>query len=149
MKTCLLISLLLIAALAAAQDYDLVILNARVMDPASKLDAVRNVGIRAGVIRAVSAQPLRGKTTLDAKGLVLAPGFIDLHSHGQDAENYRAKAMDGVTMALEMEVGVADVDRWYAEREGKALIHYGAAVGHIPLRMALMGDKGEFLPTGP
>jgi N-acyl-D-aspartate/D-glutamate deacylase len=149
MRKLLLFPLILCAALAAAQDYDLVILNARVMDPASKLDAVRNVGIRGGVIRAVSAQALRGKSTLDARGLVLAPGFIDLHSHGQDAENYRAKAMDGVTMALEMEVGVADIDRWYAEREGKALIHFGAAVGHIPIRMAMMGDKGEFLPSGP
>src|SRR5579859_4920263 len=146
MKTRMLFPLLLFAALAAAQDYDLVILNARVMDPASKLDAVRNVGIRGGVIRAVSAQPLRGKSTLDARGLVLAPGFIDLHSHGQDAENYRYKAMDGVTTALELEIGVADIDRWYAERQGKALINYGATIGHVPTRMQLMHDSGTFLP---
>jgi N-acyl-D-aspartate/D-glutamate deacylase len=134
---------------AAAQDFDLVILHGRVLDPETKLDAVRHVGVRGGVIRAVSARPLRGKITLDARGLAVAPGFIDLHSHGQDAENYRAKAMDGVTTALEMEVGVGDIDRWYGEREGKALIHYGAAIGHIPVRMALMGDPGGLLPSGP
>jgi len=150
MKRTTILSLLLsLTVLAAAQDYDLVILNGRVMDPETRLDAVRNVGITGGVVRAVSERPLRGKVTLDARGLVVAPGFIDLHSHGQDAENYRAKAMDGVTMALEMEVGVGDIDRWYAEREGKALIHYGATVGHIPLRMAMMGDKGSLLPSGP
>jgi N-acyl-D-aspartate/D-glutamate deacylase len=79
---------------------------------------------------------------------VVAPGFIDLHQHGQDDENYRAKAHDGVTTALELEVGAADIDPWYAEREGKAVINYGASVGHIPVRMAVMHDPGQFLPSG-
>src|ERR1039458_1975403 len=97
----------------SAQQYDLVIRNGRVIDPESGLDAVRHLGISAGKIQAVSAAPLEGRATIDATGLVVAPGFIDLHSHGQDTENYRYKAMDGVTTALEMEVGVADVDAWY------------------------------------
>jgi N-acyl-D-aspartate/D-glutamate deacylase len=143
------VALLLAASLASAQTYDLVIANGRVIDPETKLDAVRNVGISGGVIRAVSETPLSGRATIDAKGLVVAPGFIDLHSHGQDAENYRYKAMDGVTTALELEVGVADVNAWYAEREGRSLINFGATVGHIPLRMKLMKDPGEFLPSGP
>ena len=133
-----------------AQDasYDVVITNGTVMDPESGLQAVRAVGISGGKIRAISSSPLKGKQTIDAKGLVVAPGFIDLHQHGQDDENYRAKAHDGVTTALELEVGVADIDRWYAEREGKAVINYGASVGHIPARMAVMHDPGQFLPSG-
>lgn len=133
-----------------AQDasYDLVIINGRVMDPESGLDAVRSVGISGGKIRALSSRALKGKQTIDAKGLVVAPGFIDLHQHGQDDENYRAKAHDGVTTALELEVGVADIDRWYGEREGKAVINYGASVGHIPVRMAVMHDPGQLLPSG-
>jgi N-acyl-D-aspartate/D-glutamate deacylase len=79
---------------------------------------------------------------------VVAPGFIDLHSHGQDQENYRLKAMDGVTTALELEVGTGDVDRWYSEREGKGLINFGVSVGHIPVRMRVMRDPGTFLPSG-
>ena len=135
---------------ASAQDnvLDLVIANGRVMDPESGLDAVHNVGIRDGKIVTISTGALKGKQTIEAKGLVVAPGFIDLHQHGQDAENYRAKAADGVTTALELEVGVADVDRWYAEREGKALIHYGASAGHIPARMVVMHDPGQLLPSG-
>jgi N-acyl-D-aspartate/D-glutamate deacylase len=132
----------------ANEKYDVVIANGRVMDPESGLDAVRNVGIRGGKIRAISAGALQGKTTIDAKGLVVAPGFIDLHQHGQDAENYAAKAADGVTTALELEVGVADVDSWYAEREGKSLINYGASAGHIPARMVVMHDPGQLLPSG-
>jgi len=128
--------------------YDVVIVNGRVMDPESGLDGVRNVGISGGKIRAISGGVLKGKQVIDAKGLVVAPGFIDLHQHGQDAENYAAKAHDGVTTALELEVGVADVDPWYGERKGKALINFGASVGHIPVRMAVMHDPGQFLPSG-
>src|SRR5229473_6394940 len=103
------------------ETYDLVIASGRVMDPESGLDAVRNVGIRGGKIAVISVGPIIGKQTIEAGGLVVAPGFIDLHQHGQDAENYAVKAADGVTTVLELEVGVADVDGWYREREGKAL----------------------------
>ncbi len=130
------------------ETYDLVVADGRVMDPESGLDAARNVGIRDGKIRLITSSPLKGKQAIDAKGLVVAPGFIDLHQHGQDAENYAAKAADGVTTALELEVGVADVDKWYAEREGKALINYGASIGHIAVRMVVMHDPGGLLPSG-
>jgi len=85
---------------------------------------------------------------IDARGLVVSPGFIDLHQHGQDDENYRFKAMDGVTTALELEVGTGFVDLWYAQREGKSLINYGVSAGHIAARMAAMHEPVEFLPTG-
>ena len=128
--------------------YDLVVASGRVMDPESGLDAVRNVGIRGGKIAVISVGPIIGKRMIEAGGLVVAPGFIDLHQHGQDAENYAVKAADGVTTALELEVGVADVDRWYGEREGKARINFGASAGHIPVRMAVMHDPGGLLPSG-
>jgi N-acyl-D-aspartate/D-glutamate deacylase len=134
----------------AADDdkYDVVIANGRLMDPESGLDAVRNVGIGGGRIRAISANPLQGKTTIDANGLVVAPGFIDLHEHGQEAKNYQFQAHDGVTTSLELEAGTADVAGWYAKREGKSLINFGVSIGHIPVRMKVMHDPGTFLPTG-
>ena len=128
------------------QTFDLVILHGRVMDPESGLDAARNVGINGSRIAAITEDDIRGRKTIDARSLVVAPGFIDLHSHGQDAENYRYKAMDGVTTALELEIGVPDIDRWYAERQSKALINYGATIGHVPTRMRLLRDSGTFLP---
>jgi N-acyl-D-aspartate/D-glutamate deacylase len=130
------------------QKYDEVIANGRVMDPESGLDAVRNVGISSGKIRAISSSPLQGKTSMDAKGLVVAPGFIDLHEHGQEPKNYQFQAHDGVTTSLELEVGTADVAGWYAKREGKSLINFGVSVGHIPVRMKVMHDPGGMLPTG-
>src|SRR5271169_5776902 len=136
-----------VSVAASAQQYDLVINHGRVMDPETGLDAIRNVAVQDKKIVAISTDAMHGKTVIDATGLVVAPGVIDLHSHGQDAENYRYKAMDGVTTALELEKGVWPVAPWYAEREGKALINYGAAIGHIPVRMRVMRDPGSFLPT--
>ncbi len=131
-----------------ATQYDTVIAGGRVLDPESGLDAVRNVGIRGGSVEAVTEAALNGRKTVDAAGMVVCPGFIDLHSHGQDAENYRIQAMDGVTTALELELGTDDVDRWYADREGKSVINYGVSAGHIPVRMSVMRDPGDFLPVG-
>ncbi len=136
------------AAPNGAETYDVVIANGRVMDPESGLDAVRNVGIRGGKIATISAELLQGKQTIDAKGLVVAPGFIDLHEHGQEPRNYEFQAHDGVTTSLELEAGTADVDQWYARREGKSLINFGVSVGHIPVRMRVMKDAGTFLPVG-
>jgi N-acyl-D-aspartate/D-glutamate deacylase len=138
----------LLPSSSANQAYDVVILNGRVIDPESRLDAVRNIGISGGTIKAVTTARLNGRTVIDAKDLVVSPGFIDLHQHGQNEENYRFKAMDGVTTALELEVGTGDIDRWYAERDGKTLINYGASIGHLAARMAAMRDPVEFLPSG-
>ena len=132
----------------AAQDYDLVVLNGRVIDPESGLDAIRNIGVRAGSIVAISDRPLAGQQQIDANGLVVAPGFIDLHSHGQTDETYRCQVLDGVTTAFELEVGTADVDAWYRERDPERLINYGVSVGHIPVRIAVLHDPSTFLPSG-
>src|SRR5947208_9986011 len=85
------------ASRAFAQQYDLVLEGGRVMDPETGMDAVRNVGIRDGKIVRISSEPLSGRRVVPAKGLVVAPGFIDLHEHGQEMESQRVKALDGVT----------------------------------------------------
>jgi dihydroorotase len=133
---------------AANPSYDVVIANGRVMDPETGLNALRNVGITGGKIAAISAASLTGKTMIDAKGLVVAPGFIDLHEHGQEPRNYQFQAHDGVTTSLELELGTDDIGSWYAAREGKSLINFGVSIGHIPVRMNVLHDTGTFLPTG-
>jgi N-acyl-D-aspartate/D-glutamate deacylase len=132
----------------AAQNYDLVVANGRVIDPESGLDAIRHLGLSGGKVVAISETPLGGQQQIDAKGLVVSPGFIDLHSHGQTDETYRCQALDGVTTAFELEVGAADIDRWYAERDPGRLINYGVSVGHIPVRIAVLHDPSTFLPSG-
>ena len=129
--------------------FDTAINNGRVIDPASGLDATRSLGITNGVITAISPAPLRAKKIIDAKGLVVSPGFIDLHCHGQNDENYKYKARDGVTTALELEIGVSPMKKWIDDRRGKAVVHYGASVGHVPARMAATNDTSDWLPAGP
>ncbi len=142
--TACLVALFVAVSTAHAQraPFDLVIRGGRVIDPESHLDAVRDVGIRGGKVAAISAATLQGRSVIDARGLVVSPGFIDLHAHGQDDENYRLFALDGVTTALELEAGTADVPAFYAARDGKALINYGAAASHIKARMAVLHDGG-------
>jgi N-acyl-D-aspartate/D-glutamate deacylase len=137
---------LALPASAAEESFDLVLRRGRVIDPESRLDGVRDIGIRAGVIRAISTEPLAGKTSIDLEGQVVAPGFIDLHQHAMNPEDAMLKAQDGVTTVAELEVGAADIDAWYAAREGKFPIHYAVSVGHIPCRMSVMGDRPDFLP---
>jgi len=117
---------------------DVVLVNGRVLDPETNLDAVRSVGIRAGRIVSVSSNIPTARDTVDVKGLVVAPGFIDLHSHGQDSVNYKFLARDGVTTALELELGTYPVAPWYAERQGKALINFGVSASHPGARRAML-----------
>jgi N-acyl-D-aspartate/D-glutamate deacylase len=86
---------------ALGETYDVVISRGVVMDPESGLDAVRNVGISDGSIRVISTASLSGKRNIDARGLVVEPGFIDVHEHGQEPRNYQFQAHDGVTTSLE------------------------------------------------
>jgi len=133
----------------AADTYDLVIANGRVMDPESKLDAVRHVGIRAGRIQAISEIPLQGTKVVDAANHVVAPGFVDLHEHGQQEESYAMMARDGVTSAFELEVGTSDVAAWYDARKAGQIVNFGVSVGHVPARMKVLGDPGKgLLPAG-
>ncbi len=133
----------------ATRDFDLVISNGRVIDPESGLDGVRSVGIRDGRIVAIVDGVLSGARTIDATGHVVSPGFIDLHEHGQSEEAYSFMVRDGVTTALELEVGTPDIVGFYAEREGGQIVNYGASIGHIGVRMEILGDPGEgILPAG-
>jgi N-acyl-D-glutamate deacylase len=109
-------------------NYDIVILGGRVIDPETKLDAIKNVGILNGKIVAITQQKITGKKIIDAKGLVVAPGFIDLHSHGQSIAADRMQAFDGVTTALELENGILPIGDWYKNQSKSGrVLNYGAS----------------------
>lgn len=154
MRNLLLVLCLAFAAtLVAAQQYDLVLERGRVLDPETHLDAVRNVGIRDSKIARITDAPLSGRRVIHASGLVVAPGFIDLHQHGQDLVSQRLKAFDGVTTALEMEIGAPDVTQFLNSKQGHSLIHYGATASHVAARALIFGTPlpdGTILPqSGP
>jgi len=121
-----------------AEQYDLVLQGGRVMDPETRLDAVRQVGIRGDRIVEISERTLQGREVVDVSGFVVAPGFIDLHSHGQTNKANEFQAHDGVTTALELEGGKGFLRQWLASREGKALINFGASVSQATGRWMAM-----------
>ena len=122
--------------------HDVVYLGARAIDPETGLDAVRNIAIDDDRIVAVTAAPLKGRRTIDARGLIAAPGFIDLHSHAGNQETAGYQAKDGVTTRLELEIGAYPVRRWYEVRQGRELLNFGTSVGHTRVRYFLQKGGG-------
>jgi N-acyl-D-aspartate/D-glutamate deacylase len=141
------------SATVSAQQYDLVLEGGRVMDPETGLDGVRNVGIHDGKIVRIASEALSGRRVVHASGLVVAPGFIDLHQHAQGMASQRVKALDGVTTALELEIGAPDVAQFLKAKEGRSLINYGTSASQVAARSLVFGaplPETEILPrTGP
>jgi N-acyl-D-aspartate/D-glutamate deacylase len=138
-----------LTTIAVGQQYDLVIEGGRVIDPETGLDGVRNVGVRDGKIVRVTSEALSGRRVVHAGGLVVAPGFIDLHQHGQEMASQRVKALDGVTTALELEIGAPDVAQFLKSKEGHSLIHYGTSASHVAARAAVFGAPLPAEVIGP
>lgn len=134
---------------ACASPYDLVVSGGRIIDPASGTDRIADLAIAYGEIVKISEEPLRGREVIVANGMVVAPGFIDLHRHVMNRSAMELAVRDGVTTAFDLEIGAADVDQWYASRAGGQLINYGVSAGHIPARMQVMEDEGTTVPDGP
>ncbi len=128
----------------SAQDiqrsYDVVIANGRAMDPESGLDATRHVGINGGKIVAISETPLAGDLDIDATGLVIAPGFIDIHNHSPTPLGFAYQAQDGVTTSLDLEIGSFPINAYGSLIRDRAILNYGAPAGYMQSRMAAMSD---------
>ncbi|WP_224489342.1 amidohydrolase family protein [Robertkochia flava] len=121
---------ILVSLSSNAQQYDIAILNGRVMDPETNLDTIRNVGVLDGKIALITEESISGKETIDATGHVVCPNFIDTHGHNVITPfGQKLHLRNGVTTPLELEMGVLPVDSWYDSWEGKAQTNYGAASG--------------------
>src|SRR5210317_1103789 len=115
---------------ANGQSYDLVINNGRVMDPETMYDDIANVGIKGGKIAAITKDKITGKETINAKGLVVAPGFIDTHFHAVDPFATKMVVADGVTTGMDLEAGASRVGEWYAKRDKSGWqVNYGTVSG--------------------
>lgn len=141
------------ASAAGHPEVDLVIRHGRVMDPETGTDAVLAVAVDAGRIVALGAEAerLRGRREIDAHGLVVGPGFIDLLARlTPEEENQRFKVMDGVTAVFNMHGGPVNLPRYFESfrKAGGSYVHYGTTVGHNPLRRAVGADDA-YKPATP
>ena len=130
----------LVSTAQRGANYDVVLANGRVIDPESNLNAIRHVGIRNGKVAAISPRRLTGRRTVDVKGLIVAPGFIDLHAHGQSQAAQTYQVRDGVTTALELEGGALQLSV-LDERKGTSLVNYGYSASHFGARWMVKKDN--------
>jgi cytosine/adenosine deaminase-related metal-dependent hydrolase len=121
--------------------HELVLAGGRVVDPETGFDRVCDVGIDAGAVAEI-ADGLVGERTVDVAGLVVVPGFVDLHSHAQTLPGRRLQACDGVTTALDLEAGRAPVELAYArETRRGSPINYGFSASWAAARMHVMAGS--------
>lgn len=143
--SCIVLSLMLAIPTMAA-DYDIVIDKGRVMDPETNFDEVANVGIKDGKIAKITKRKLKGKETIDATGLVVAPGFIDGHQHCIEPYAYRLMLRDGRTTIMDLEIGSygPTVDKFYKMREGNSPVNFGVSVAHEFARAAVLDGFSDW-----
>ena len=123
--------------------YDLVIQNGRVINPANQIDKTLHIAIQADTIAAISADALKGKKVIDATDLIVAPGFIDIHSHTPTPLGQYFQLKDGVTTALDLEAGAFPQSGYGQFLKEGAPIHHGASVGYFAIRIKVMEGKDE------
>ncbi|MFN8004693.1 MAG: amidohydrolase family protein, partial [Acidobacteriota bacterium] len=142
------------SALGQQVDFDLLIRNGRVVDGTGNPSYLADVGIRDGRIAAIGRLAERKATrTIDAAGLVVAPGFIDIHNHSDDTilEDGNAESMvrQGVTTMIFGEGGsAAPSDKWkdfasyYAELLRRGIsTNIGSYIGSSTVWTTVHGSK--------
>ena len=147
MKWIFFLILLARAAPAISQDCDILITNGKIIDGTGNNWYYGNVGVKGGKIIKIGRDVnLSAKKTIDAKGLIIAPGFIDVHTHleGDEAKEPNATnfIMDGVTTCITGNCGSSNVDigkylGWIDSV--KLSINVATLVGHNDIRKAVMG----------
>ena len=118
--------------------FEKVISGGRVIDPESGYDAIANIGIDGDSIKLISANPLKGSSIIDATGLVVSPGFIDVLSYPTNGYGEWYKIADGVTSNLCMH-GIDNPMQKFIEKTQthSPPVNYGGAVDHYQHRKIL------------
>lgn len=130
-------------------EYDLLLRGGRIVDGSGNPWYVADVGVRSGRIAAVGRlDGARGARVIDARGLVVAPGFVDVHTHVETGIRRRPTAdnfvLDGVTTLVTGNCGGSEVDlpAFFAELRGAGLsVNLATLVGHNSVRRAVMSTE--------
>ena len=130
-----------------AQQYDILIKNGKIVDGTGNSWHYGDVGIVKDKIVAVGKLEGSATKTIDAKGLIVSPGFIDVHTHieGNDISvpNSPNFIMDGVTSVVTGNCGGSNVDisTYFRKIDSvKNSMNIATLIGHNSVRRAVMGD---------
>ena len=142
-----LLASLLVHPAVPAQPFDYLVTNCRILDGTGNPWFRADVGIREGRIAVIGNLSGRdAQQTLDGRDRILAPGFIDVHTHVEDTIERHPRAdnflLDGVTTVVTGNCGTSriDLDSWFAELQGLGLgINVATLVGHNSVRSEVMG----------
>src|SRR5438034_7355330 len=136
------------------QDMDLVVKNGRLVDPARKIDRVADVVIRDGMIRSIGNRNVSDLPIFDATGLIVAPGFFDIHVHLREPGTEEAEtiASGGNAAVAGGFTSVAAMPNTKPPNDNPSITHYivSAALRSSPARVFPIGaitkeQKGETL----
>lgn len=146
---------LLLPAFAHAQDCDILITNGKIIDGTGNNWYYGSIAIKDGKIIKIGRDVnLSSKKTIDAKGLIVAPGFIDVHTHLEDDEKKDPEAKsfiyDGVTTCITGNCGSSNVDvgkylQWIDSL--KLSINVATLIGHNDVRKEIMGRANRDATT--
>ena len=142
---CLIVSFWIFFSCQPKVVFDVAINGARVIDPETHLDTIINIGILGDTIATVDFSVLTGVQTIDGSGLVLTPGFIDMHTHSPTSLGTHFALKDGVTTALELEAGAFPVREYGGLIKNESVNHFGASVGYIMIRTQVMEDGRKII----
>lgn len=133
---------------AGAQTYDLLILNGKIVDGTGNNWFIGDIAIDDGKIVKVGRITANATHTIDAKGLTVCPGFIDVHTHieGSDLKFPTAPNFihDGVTTVITGNCGFSkvDIDEYFFKLDSARLsINVATLIGHNDVRRAVMGES--------
>ncbi len=145
----ILVLLLFFTGVSAQENYDLLIRNGRVVDGSGNPWYMADVGIRDGRIVAIGRLEGAAATrVIDATGRIVAPGFIDVHTHGEDAIRRMPDAVnfvrDGVTSIVLGNCGgsVTDLAEYFAALRATGIsLNVAMLIGHNSVRRSVMGTE--------
>ncbi|HZY81799.1 MAG TPA: D-aminoacylase [Cyclobacteriaceae bacterium] len=153
MRLLLLTCCVVLSSVVCAQQYDVLIKNGKVVDGSGNSWFYGDVAIVDGKIVAMGKLSGSAKSTIDAKGLIVAPGFIDVHTHIEgdhlDAPNAASFIYDGVTSVVTGNCGSSNTNiaKYFRQLDSvKMSINVATLIGHNDVRETIMGE-GQRDPT--
>lgn len=151
---CLILSIAALVSVAFSQTGSFVIKNARVIDGSGKAAFVGDIRVKGDkIVKIGNLKAEKDETVIDASGLVLAPGFIDIHNHSESGLLREGTAANQVSQGITTILvgpdggGPWPISEYYSKLDGKIAVNVGAFVGHATVREEILKNDYQRAAT--